>query len=120
MISAYDGFLAHQKQIIQKCTEEQQDKLAKSQSHLIRVYATATGLLTTGRVIVRRDKEQNLLLRIRSGAYTKEESSASEFCEIAASFEEMYERAKNETILPTSFGRGRDEELCIAINRLAL
>jgi len=120
VIHAYDGFLAHQKQIIQKCAELQHGKLAKSQSHLLRVYATASDLLTTGRVIVRREKEKALLLRVRKGDFAKDGKPTSEFYEIGASFEEAYERAKKETVLPPSFDRGRAEELCVAINRLAL
>ena len=78
----------------------QHNKLGKHSMHLVRLYYMAFDILEKGEIITYREKEHDLLMRIRNGEFLKDDKPTKEFEELLDSLNKRFARAKKETILP--------------------
>lgn len=96
-------------------------KLGKHMMHLVRLYFMCFDILERGEIVTYRDKEHDLLMSIRGGAFLDENDKPTEaFAELLNALDERMERAVRETELPTEPDRERISELHAAVNELAL
>lgn len=76
-------------------------KIAKHSMHLLRLYMMAEDLLLDGKIITYREKEHDLLMKIRNGDYLDENGQPNkEFFDIVDSYKARFEHAKAHSILP--------------------
>lgn len=75
--------------------------LNKHAMHLIRLFMMAIDILENGDIYTYREKEHELLMRIRRGEYQKEDKTfRKEFYEMLEDYEERLEKAAKDTQLP--------------------
>ena len=75
--------------------------LNKHAMHLIRLFMMAVDILEKGEINTNRRHDLDLLMKIRSGGFRKEDGTFdSEFYDILADFEERLQTATRESILP--------------------
>lgn len=95
--------------------------LNKHAMHLIRLYLMCLDILEKEDIITYREKDHNLLMSIRSGAYQLEDGSyRSEFFEMVNEFEKRLDYAKENTSLPDHPDMKRVEEFVMSANRRSL
>lgn len=76
-------------------------KIAKHSMHLLRLYMMAEDLLLDGKIVTFRDKEHDLLMKIRNGGFLDENGQPSkEFFEIVDEYKAKFEYAREHTVLP--------------------
>lgn len=96
-------------------------KLGKHMMHLVRLYYMCFDILERGEIVTYREKEHDLLMSIRNGAYLDENDvPTEEFAELLNALDERMERAERETELPAEPDKKRLRELHAAVNELAL
>lgn len=96
-------------------------KLGKHMMHLARLYYMCFDILERGEIVTYREKEHDLLMSIRNGAYLDENGvPTEEFSELLNALDERMERAERETELPAEPDKKRLRELHAAVNELAL
>ena len=75
--------------------------LNKHAMHLIRLFMMAVDILEKGEINTNRRHDLDLLMKIRSGGFRKEDGTFdSEFFDILADFEERLQTATRESVLP--------------------
>ena len=95
--------------------------LNKHAMHLIRLFMMAIDILERGEIRTRRTEEHDLLVRIRTGGFQREDKTFSpEFYDLLADYETRLERAARESILPDNPDMERVETFVESINRRAL
>lgn len=95
--------------------------LNKHAMHLIRLYLTGLDILEKEEIVTYREKEHDLLMRIRRGEYQNEDGTyRSEFFDMVNEYEKRLEYAKNNTGLPDHPDMHRVEEFVMSVNRRAL
>lgn len=96
-------------------------KLGKHMMHLARLYYMCFDILERGEIVTYREKEHDLLMSIRNGAYLDENGvPTEEFAELLNALDERMERAERETELPAEPDKKRLRELHAAVNEFAL
>lgn len=76
-------------------------KLGKHMMHLIRLYMMCIDILEKGEIITYREKEHDLLMSIRNGAYLDENRQPTDsFFELVEDYKKRLEYAKDNTSLP--------------------
>ena len=96
-------------------------KLGKHMMHLVRLYYMCFDILERGEIVTYREKEHDLLMSIRNGAYLDENGvPTEEFSELLNALDERMERAERETELPAEPDKKLLRELHAAVNELAL
>lgn len=89
--------------------------------HLIRLYYMIFDILERGKIVTYREKEHDLLMSIRSGAFLDENDLPTEdFWEMLNEIDKRMERAKAQTSLPVVPNEKRIVELHAAVNEIAL
>lgn len=92
-------------------------KLGKHMAHLLRLYMMCIDILEKEEVITFRDKEHDLLMRVRNGEFLDSNSQpTSEFYDILNDYKKRFDYAKDNTSLPDLPNRKRIEELRLYIN----
>lgn len=95
--------------------------LNKHAMHLIRLYLMCLDILEKEEIITYREKDQNLLMSIRSGAFQKEDHTfRSEFFDMVNDFEKRIEYARNNTSLPEKPDYHTVEEFVMSVNERAI
>ena len=95
--------------------------LNKHAMHLIRLFMMAIDILERGEIRTRRTAERDLLVKIRTGGFQREDKTFSpEFYDLLADYETRLERAAKESILPDNPDMERVEAFVESINRRAL
>lgn len=95
--------------------------LNKHAMHLIRLFLMAIDILEKGEIITYREKEQQLLLNIRSGGFQKEDGTfKKEFYELLTEYEHKMEKAAEHSILPDNPDMEQIEKLVEQINEKAI
>lgn len=95
--------------------------LNKHAMHLIRLYLMCLDLLEKEEIITYREKEREMLLAIRNGAYQKEDGSfRSEFFDMVNEYEQRVQYAKENTSLPETPNYKKVEELVMDVNKKSL
>ncbi len=78
-IFSFNGYAVKQRRRVAALVEQGNAgaaELSKNMMHLIRIYAMGTELLETGRVVTYREREHDLLMKIRNGAYLDKKRKA--------------------------------------------
>lgn len=95
--------------------------LNKHAMHLIRLYLMCLDILEKEDIVTYREKDHDLLMRIRAGEYQLEDGSyRKEFFEMVSEFEKRLSYAKENTSLPDHPNMKRVEEFVMSVNRGAL
>ncbi len=96
--------------------------LNKHAMHLIRLFMMGINILEKGEICTRRKgKELELLLRIRSGGFLREDGTFDrEFYDILEDYERKIERAARESVLPDNPDMERVEIFVESVNRRAI
>lgn len=89
--------------------------------HLVRLYLMCLDILEKEEVITYRERDRDLLMRIRSGEYQREDGTyMAEFFTIIDQLEERLKYASNNTSLPEQPNMKLVEEFVMDINRRAI
>ncbi len=95
-------------------------KLAKHMMHLVRLYYMCFDILEREKIVTYREKEHELLMSIRNGAYLDENDVPTpEFYEMVNALDKRMEYAEKNTALPEYPDMKRIKELWAAVNALA-
>ena len=96
-------------------------KLGKHMMHLVRLYYMCFDILESKRIVTYREKEHDLLMDIRNGAFlNSEDKPTSEFYELVDELEKRMAYAEKHTELPEVPDREKIRELHAAVNEHAL
>lgn len=97
------------------------DHLNKHAMHLIRLFMMGIDILENSQIRTHRPEEDLKLLRsIRSGAFMKDGVLVPDFYDIVADYEQRFERAEKESMLPNGPDMEAVEAFVEKINRQAL
>lgn len=95
--------------------------LNKHAMHLIRLFMMAIDILEHGVIKTHRDKDLELLLKIRNGGFfTEERTFSPEFYDILAHYEQALEKATKESSLPDNPDMEKVESFVEYVNRKAI
>lgn len=95
--------------------------LNKHAMHLIRLFMMAVDILEKGEIITCRRQELDLLLKIRSGGFLREDKTfVPEFYYILEDYEKRLEKASRESRLPDNPDMEKVEEFVEYVNRKAI
>lgn len=95
--------------------------LNKHAMHLIRLFMMAVDILEKGEINTNRRHDQDLLMKIRSGGFRKEDGTFdSEFYDILADFEERLQTATRESVLPDNPDMEKVEAFVEYVNRRSI
>nr|WP_308626393.1 nucleotidyltransferase domain-containing protein [uncultured Eisenbergiella sp.] len=95
--------------------------LNKHAMHLIRLFMMAVDILEKGEIITCRRQELDLLLKIRSGGFLREDKTfVPEFYDILEDYEKRMEKASRESSLPDNPDMEKVEEFVEYVNRKAI
>ena len=95
--------------------------LNKHAMHLIRLFMMGIDILEKGEIITCRKDDLELLLKIRSGGYQREDKTfCSEFYDILEDYEERLKRAARESQLPDNPDMEQVEAFVEYVNRRAI
>lgn len=93
------------------------EKLGKHMMHLIRLYMMCLDILEKEEIITYREKEHDLLMSIRNGAYLDDNKQPiPEFFEMIDDFENRLNYAKNNTSLPKEPNYKKINEFVASVN----
>lgn len=93
------------------------EKLCKHMCHTLRLYIMCIDILEKEEIITYRNKEHDLLMRVRNGDFLDLNSQpTSEFYDILNDYKKRFDYAKDNTSLPDLPSRKRIEELRLYIN----
>lgn len=91
--------------------------LNKHAMHLVRLFMMGIDILEEGEINTYREKEHDLLLQIRNGAYQKPDGSfRQEFYDIVTEYEERLHYAAKHTYLPDEPDMKKVEEFVMSVN----
>lgn len=104
-----------------KCNHRNNKKddthLNKHAMHLVRLFLMGIDILEKGEIITYREKEHDLLMKIRNGYFQKKDHTyVSEFFELVDELQKRFEYAANNTNLPDVPDYKRVNELLFDIN----
>lgn len=92
-------------------------KLEKHAMHLVRLYYMAFDILENKKIVTYREKEHNLLMSIRNGAFSNKQNLFSdEFYEMVDGLEKRLEYARKNTDLPKEPDYKRIEDFIVSVN----
>lgn len=95
--------------------------LNKHAMHLIRLFMMAVDILEKGQINTNRRHDLDLLLKIRSGGFQREDKMfSSEFYDILSEYEARLEKASRESILPDNPDMEKVGEFVEYVNRRAI
>ena len=95
--------------------------LNKHAMHLVRLYLMCLDILEKEEIITYREKDHDLLMSIRNGAYQNEDSTYKpEFFEMIADLKKRLDYTKENTSLPAHPNMKEVEEFVMSVNRRAL
>lgn len=95
--------------------------LAKHMMHLIRLYLVGTDILENEDIVTYREKDRDLLMSIRNGAFMDENGLVlPEFYDMLKEVQAKFDYAKANTSLPREPDFKKANDLTMAINRLSL
>lgn len=95
--------------------------LNKHAQHLVRLYLMCIDILEKEEIITYREKDHDLLMSIRNGAYQNEDSTYKpEFFEMIEDLKKRLDYAKENTSLPAHPDMKKVEEFVMSVNRRAL
>lgn len=95
--------------------------LNKHAMHLIRLFMMAVDILEKGEIITCRRQELDLLLKIRSGGFLREDKTfVPEFYDILEDYEKRLEKASRESSLPDNPDMEKVEAFVEYVNRKAI
>lgn len=93
------------------------NKIGKHSMHLIRLCLMCLDLLEKGEIVTFREKEHDLLMDIRNGAYLDESGKpTAEFFEMVNQFEKRLEYAREHTSLPDEPDYKEIDEFVMSVN----
>jgi len=85
--------------------------------HLVRLFLMGIDLLEKEEIITYREKEQDLLLKIRHGYYQLEDGSYSQdFFDLIDELESKFKYASENTSLPDNPDMNRIEDFVMSVN----
>lgn len=90
--------------------------LAKHMMHLLRLYMMCIDILEKEEIITYREKEHDLLMSVRRGAYLSEGKVLDDFWDILNEYEKKFEYAKKNTSLPDKPRYDEIEEFKASVN----
>lgn len=117
--NSFGGYANFQASIVEKMIKsgEPKAKIAKAMMHRVRVYYTAFDILERGELIVRRDKEHDLLMNIRNGEYQNADNAPNtDYEALVNDLEARFQYASLNTMLPEEFDETIVEDLLYEIN----
>lgn len=95
--------------------------LNKHAMHLVRLYLMCLDILEKEDIITYREKDHDLLMRIRSGEFQREDGTyRAEFFELIDQLEDRLKYAKANTSLPDHPDMKKVEEFVMSVNRRSL
>lgn len=95
--------------------------LNKHAQHLVRLYLMCLDILEKEEIITYREKDHDLLMRIRSGEFQREDGTyRAEFFELIDQLENRFKYAKANTSLPDHPDMEKVEEFVMSVNRRSL
>lgn len=95
--------------------------LNKHAMHLIRLFMMAVDILEKGEIRTNRRQDLDLLLKIRSGGFKRDDGTfCSEFYDVLADYEERLERATRQSALPDQPDMEKVEAFVEYVNRRAI
>lgn len=95
--------------------------LNKHAMHLVRLYLMCLDILEKEDIITYREKDHDLLMRIRSGEFQREDGTyRAEFFELIDQLEDRLKYAKANTPLPDHPDMKKVEEFVMSVNRRSL
>lgn len=93
------------------------DKLGKHMSHLVRLYYMCFDILERAEINTFREKEHDLLMKIRNGEFLdNERQPIPEFYELVNTLQQRLEYAKSNTILPEKVDMNKVNDFIVSIN----
>ena len=96
-------------------------KIGKHMMHLVRLYYMAFDILESLEIVTYREKEHDLLMKIRNGEFLNENNQpTSEFYEMVDELEKRFDYARQNTVLPVEPDMKRIDELHIDVNKKIL
>lgn len=91
-------------------------KIAKHSMHLLRLYMMAEDLLLDGKIVTYREKEHDLLMKIRNGDFLDETGKPNQqFFDIVDDYKARFEYAKAHTILPKEPDKDKIDDFVISV-----
>lgn len=95
--------------------------LNKHAMHLIRLFMMGIDILEKGEIITCRKKDQELLMKIRTGGYQREDKTfCPEFYDILKDYEERMKKAARDSCLPDNPDMEKVESFVEYVNRKAI
>lgn len=121
-IFTFNGYAVKQRRRVAALVEERntsQKEISKDMMHLIRLYAMGIELLETSRVVTYREKEHDLLMKIRGGEYwdKKRKAPSWEYERLLEDYMGAFNNAALRTRLPAEPNREAANELTMEIVR---
>lgn len=93
------------------------DKLGKHMAHLIRLYMMCIDILEKEEIITYREKEHDLLMKIRNGEFLDENRQpTSAFYDLLNEYEKRFDYAKENTSLPDTPNYKKIDEFKMYVN----
>lgn len=93
------------------------DKLGKHMMHLVRLYYMCFDILERAEINTFREKEHDLLMKIRNGEFLdNERQPIPEFYELVNTLQQRLEYAKSNTILPEKVDMNKVNDFIVSIN----
>lgn len=93
------------------------DKIGKHSMHLLRLYMMCIDILEKGEIITYREKEHDLLMKIRNKEYLNEDGQpTAEFFELIDTYEKRMKYAAENTELPDKPDYKRINEFVMGVN----
>ncbi|MDE6519036.1 MAG: nucleotidyltransferase domain-containing protein [Ruminococcus sp.] len=93
------------------------NKIGKHMMHLLRLYLMCLDILEIGEIVTYREKEHDLLMSIRNGAFLDSESQpTAEFFALVEDYKKKLEYAYKNTDLPENPDRNKIKEFVISVN----
>lgn len=121
MWSAMNTVVRDYDKIGKRNRKKDNNHLNKHAMHLIRLFMMAVDILEKGKIITHRKDDLELLMKIRSGGYLREDGTfAEEFYEILAEYERKLETATRQSVLPDQPDMEKVEAFVEHVNRRAL
>lgn len=121
MMSTIHNVVKDYEKIGKRNKKKDDNHLNKHAMHLIRLFMMGIDILEKGEIRTRRTHDLELLLKIRSGGFQKEDKTFSkEFYDILGDYETRFERAARESALPDNPDMERVEAFVEGINRRAI
>lgn len=121
MLSTLNTVIKDYDRIGKRNKKKDDNHLNKHAMHLIRLFMMATDILDKGIIKTHRTEDLELLLKIRTGGFQKEDHTFSkEFYDILAHYERELERATRESFLPDCPDMEKVEAFVEYVNRKAI